>query len=202
MNQNTISDLTEEQNREAVAKFDVRDILTLHSLSDAIRNHPSSHSSSDPLALELLVSIFRTAGMLRGNQEAMLRKHSITSQAWRTLGILFFHQDRAMPLHIISHMLGVTRPHVTGIVDSLEHEGLVERIAHTDDRRVTLAHLTDKGIERVKEIGPSYNALLAEMFSPFSEEEKEQLLALLYRLRQHLASGDAADPCTEDGTSD
>ncbi len=199
MSRNTINQLTEEQSRDAVAKFDAREILPLHSLSDVIRNHPGPDAPSDPLGLELLVSIFRTAGMLRGSQEVMLRKHNITGPAWRALGMLFFHQNHAMPLHSISQMLGVTRPHVTGIIDTLEQDGLVERIAHPDDRRVTLAHLTDKGIEQLKEVNPHYNALIAELFSPFSEEEEEQLLALLFRLRQHLASSNSSDHCFSDG---
>jgi DNA-binding MarR family transcriptional regulator len=194
MKHNTVSNLTEEESREAVAKFDGRDILPLHSMSDAIKKHSSPYSPSDPLALELLISIFRTAGMLHGSQEAMLRRYNLTIQAWRTLGILFFNQDRAAPLHIISRMLGVTRPHVTGIIDTLEQDGLVERIAHPDDRRVTLAHLTDKGAERMIEVGPHYNVLVADLFNPFSEDEKEQLLVLLYRLRQHL-TGDASSRC-------
>ena len=201
MKHNTISYLTEEESRESVAKFDGRDILPLHSLSDAIKKHASPYSPSDPLALELLISIFRTAGMLHGSQEAMLRNYNLTIQAWRTLGILFFNQDHAAPLHIISQMLGVTRPHVTGVIDTLEQDGLVERIAHPADRRVTLAHLTEKGAERMIEVSPHYNVLIADLFSPFSEEEREQLLALLYRLRHHLADKDSANPCAEGGTS-
>ncbi len=197
MKRNTINNLSEEHSREAIAKFDGRDTLPPHSLSDAIKLHQSPYSASDPLALELLVSIFRTAGILHASQEAMLRNYNLNIQEWRTLGILFFNQDHAAPQHIISSMLGVTRPHVTGIIDALEQEGLVERIAHPDDRRVTLAHLTDKGIEQLKETSPHYNTLLAEMFSPFNEEEKQQMLTLLYRLRQNVI-GDNNSRCHDE----
>jgi DNA-binding MarR family transcriptional regulator len=198
MNKDIVNYLTEEQSEAAVAKFDERDILQLHSLSDMIKQHPPEHG--DPLATELLVSIFRTAGMLRNAQEPVFRKHNMVSGAWRALGILLFQKTHTLPLHKISRMLGVTPPHVTGIIDTLEQEGLVERIAHPDDRRVTLAHLTDKGIERLKEISPEYNANVAAIFSPFSDEEKEQVLALLIRLRRHLSS-DGVNSCAQDETS-
>ena len=201
MKRNTVKYLTEGQSREAVAKFNQHDLLPPHSLSDPIKKHPSPYSPSDPLALELLVSIFRTSWLLHSNQETMLRKHNLSNQAWRTLVILFFNRDRTMPLHRISEHLAVTRPHVTGIIDIMEQEGLVERIADPNDRRVTLAHLTEQGVARMIEVGPQYNVLLANLFSPFSEEEKELLLALLYRLRCHLANDDSADPVSEDETS-
>ncbi len=195
VNDDTIHHLTEEQGHAAVAKFDEADIMPPHSLSEMIGQHPSPNAGQIGLATELLVSIFRTAGMLHKAQEPLFRKHNIVSAGWRTLGVLYFHPQHALPLHEISRMLAVTRPHITGVIDALEQDGLVERMTHPDDRRITLARLTDKGMQRLMEVSPGYNAFVAALFSLFSEQEQEQLLAMLYRLRQHIAGSNVANSC-------
>lgn len=187
MKQATVNHLTKEQCDQTISNFDERGLLPLHSLSDVINRHPHPNAITDGLAMELLVSIFRTAGAVHKAQEPMFRKHNMVSAGWRTLGALYFHTDRAMPLHEISTMLALTRPYITGVIDSLEQEGLVERVAKPGDRRTIIARLTDKGVARMEELSPEYNALVAAIFHPFSDAEKEQLLQMLLRLRTHIA---------------
>ena len=45
----------------------------------------------------------------------------------------------------LSRSLRVTPRNITGLVDALAADGLVERAAHPTDRRATLVTLTDKG---------------------------------------------------------
>ena len=47
--------------------------------------------------------------------------------------------------HDLGGELGVTARNVTGLVDALEHDGLVERLPHPSDRRATLVRLTVAG---------------------------------------------------------
>ena len=39
----------------------------------------------------------------------------------------------------------MTARNVTGLIDALEHDGLVERLPHPSDRRATLVRLTVAG---------------------------------------------------------
>jgi MarR family 2-MHQ and catechol resistance regulon transcriptional repressor len=79
----------------------------------------------------------------------------------------------------------VTKANVTGLIDRLEREGLVQRDSHSD-RRVTLAKLTEQGAALLEAALPHHRQLLSELLSCLTGEEKEQLIALLTKLRRGL----------------
>jgi DNA-binding MarR family transcriptional regulator len=73
---------------------------------------------------------------------------------------------------------------VTNIIDRLERQGLVSRIAHPTDRRTTLAAITDDG-RRV--VGKATEAVSATGFglNALSLDELDQLTSILRKLRIH-----------------
>ena len=64
--------------------------------------------------------------------------------------LLSFTRAGALPLGKIGERLQVHRTSVTNIVDKLEADGLVRRVPHTEDRRATLAEITDAGRETAR----------------------------------------------------
>jgi len=64
-------------------------------------------------------------------------------------GILFMlrHQPGGVPLGLMATRLHVSPRNVTGLVDHLERDGLVARVAEPADRRSVLARLTAEGRE-------------------------------------------------------
>jgi DNA-binding MarR family transcriptional regulator len=80
---------------------------------------------------------------------------------------------------------GVTRATMTGLVDTLERDGLVTRAPDPDDRRMMSVQLTAKGEGRLKEILPDYFARIAALMKPLSENERKTLLRLLLKVLQH-----------------
>jgi MarR family 2-MHQ and catechol resistance regulon transcriptional repressor len=67
-------------------------------------------------------------------------------------------------------------------VDGLERGELVRRVGSPDDRRVSIACLTQKGEETFKKILPAMSQRMTEACASFTEEEKQTLLKLLQRL--------------------
>lgn len=77
--------------------------------------------------------------------------------------------------------LGCARPTMTGIADTLERKGLVQRIPNPADRRSVLVRLTDEGRSRLDNPG------LAEAFGScccdlLSADESAELARLLAKL--------------------
>ena len=75
----------------------------------------------------------------------LLRPHGLTFPRYEALMLLSFTRAGALPLGKIGERLQVHRTSVTNIIDKLEADGLVRRVPHAEDRRATLAEITDAG---------------------------------------------------------
>ncbi len=71
---------------------------------------------------------------------------------------------------------------MTHLVDRLEQEGLVERIADPDDRRGLLVALTRKGRSVMRRVGPSHLDTERRMLAALSKQEQAELARLLRKL--------------------
>jgi DNA-binding MarR family transcriptional regulator len=98
-------------------------------------------------ALSALRLASHTLGLL---QERWAERHGLSSGR---LAILF-RLLRGGDTHLgeLAVALDSTPRNVTGLVDHLERDGLVERVPDPDDRRAVRARLTDKGREQIKGI--------------------------------------------------
>ncbi len=68
------------------------------------------------------------------------------------------------------------------LVDKLEQSGYVERRVNEKDKRVLNVYLTEEGRKVVNEVVQARGALLDTVFSGLSEDEKNQLSALMGKL--------------------
>ena len=87
----------------------------------------------------------------------------------------------------LAQSLGVTRATMTKLLESLERSGLVERRLAADDRRVWLITLTPPARTRLEAMLPSHFQRIKQVMDVFSETERDQLIALLLKLKEHLA---------------
>lgn len=71
---------------------------------------------------------------------------------------------------------------ITVVIDNLEKDGLVERVACPGDRRATNVRLTTTGEKLFKEIFEKHAHYVAKIASVLSEEEQLQLSSLLKKL--------------------
>ena len=82
----------------------------------------------------------------------------------------------------LAFLLGI-RPQTLGeLLQKLEERGMVERRKSEADGRAIEVTLTDKGRERAAEIAERRALAAADMFAVLTEEEKEQLSAILDKL--------------------
>ncbi|HMS56683.1 MAG TPA: MarR family transcriptional regulator [Fimbriimonadaceae bacterium] len=74
----------------------------------------------------------------------------------------------------------------TVIIDNLERAALVRRIDASEDRRVTMVELTEKGRQVIERILPCQVAEIVGTLSILSTEEQETLNGLLRKLGRSL----------------
>ena len=99
--------------------------------------------SSDILVDEL----FATTNRLQTYVNARLRVHGASVARLRALRMLASSPE-PLRMRDLSEMLGVAARTTTALVDSLERDGLVERVRHPVDRRAFLLSLTPLGRTR------------------------------------------------------
>lgn len=83
----------------------------------------------------------------------------------------------------LTDRLGIQPGSASEILSKLESAGWILRTQNEGDRRTTDISLTDIGRELAKEASAQRKERHEEMFSCLSEEEKQQLLSLLERVR-------------------
>jgi DNA-binding MarR family transcriptional regulator len=85
--------------------------------------------------------------------------------------------------------LDVTPRNVTAIVDGLEADGLVRRVPHATDRRVTLVELTCNRDSVASQFG-SYQRSVGSLFADLDDQDRLTLLRLLATLREKMRGDD------------
>ena len=85
----------------------------------------------------------------------------------------------------LAEAAGVTRATMTGLIDTLERDGLVKREPDPDDRRMMSVLLTPKGEKFLNEFLPGHFKLIAELMAPLSESERKTLVKLLVKIQGH-----------------
>jgi len=100
---------------------------------------------------------------------------------------------RHLRMSDLAAQTSLTPSGLTRAVDRLERAGLVERSPCPSDRRGAYAALTPAGLERVRAaLGPHLGHVDAVLTGALSPAERDQLTALLRKVRDHVNPAAAA----------
>lgn len=119
----------------------------------------------------------RTARSMKRTLEARLAEYNITATQYIVLEVLA-DQD-GISLSRMGNRLYFDNPTITGIIDRMERDGLVERRRIADDRRVINIFLTQKGRDILRRIGEVAREVNDEATSDLSEKEKADFIHIL-----------------------
>ena len=92
----------------------------------------------------------------------------------------------------LSRRMLVTAGNVTGLVDRAERDGLVERRADPQDRRLSRVFLTKKGRALIVSLLPRHASLVADLLQGLDAKERRELRRLLGKLRGSFTVQEAA----------
>jgi DNA-binding MarR family transcriptional regulator len=92
------------------------------------------------------------------------------------------HCQGPQMMRALADELGLTPRNMTALVDGLEGERLVKRVAHPTDRRAILIELTPQGYDAAEESLEPRLKELGDLFDDLSTAEQKRLAATLTKL--------------------
>ncbi|CAN5775387.1 MarR family transcriptional regulator [soil metagenome] len=102
-------------------------------------------------AMTAATSIMRAQQIVLARVDEALRPWALTFARYEVLVLLHFTTAGALPLGKMGDRLMLHQASITNLVDRLEQQGYVRRVAHPTDRRTTLAELTPGGAAIVED---------------------------------------------------
>ena len=134
--------------------------------------------------LEAATAVRSAAAAVEQLRSAGTGDRGLSAAAFDLLLRLTNSDDEGVPLGELAQALGVTPRNVTGLVDTLEHKGLLRRVPDPADRRSVRAVPTEEGRAWVDAFRAPTRAAMEAVFAGFSPAEADQLRDLCLRLVQ------------------
>ena len=132
--------------------FYLKDLPTDTTLHEFSRRYPNMN----PSAIKTCAELLRTGSELLTAFETILGNHGLSQGRFLTLIVMNRNPDEAASPSSLAEKVGVKRATMTGLLDRLERDDLIERRAHQRDRRKIGVRLTPKGRQVLAEMLPDY----------------------------------------------
>jgi len=140
----------------------------------------------DPTAMEAFLHLLRTSTDLFEAFGRVMARHAISQGRFIVLVLLNRHADTPVSPGELAGRAGVTRATMTGLIDTLERDGLVRREAAPGDRRMMRVRLTAKGRRFLERILPEYFRRIAAVMGRLSTADRRTLVGLMGKIQQNL----------------
>ncbi|MEZ0247482.1 MAG: MarR family winged helix-turn-helix transcriptional regulator [Methylophilaceae bacterium] len=149
---------------------------------DTLQRFADRYAEMDVTAVQTFLNLLRVASDVIENLDACLARHDLLQGRWWVLILLMREQNLTASPSVLAEKAGVTRATMTGLLDSLERTGLIERIPHDEDRRMLNVRLTEKGQQRLDEVMPDYYSRVALVMKELSENDRNLLMEMLQKV--------------------
>ena len=90
-------------------------------------------------------------------------------------------------LKALADLVGMTARNITALADALEADGLVQRVDHPTDRRITLLELTDNGAAEADQALSPRLARMGQLFDRLTPDQRAELERTLRTLIDAIA---------------
>jgi DNA-binding MarR family transcriptional regulator len=131
---------------------------------------------------EVVLNLLVAANYLHSKLDIICGGFRITLAQFNVLRILKGAHPNGYPRHKIITRMVEPSPDVTRLIDRLVKDGFVERYNTKEDRRLSLARITKKGINHLSKINPEVDKFILEYSSTLSKPEKEMLSNICEKL--------------------
>lgn len=138
-----------------------------------IGDHPLDFASLDAIS-----NIYRAAaGVRRRAEREVLATYGLSWGGFTILWVLWVWDE--METAQLATECALAKGTLTGMLTTLEKQGLVERTRLENDKRRVLVALTPSGTAMIDELFPTFNAYETAMSHGLSADEKRELARLL-----------------------
>ncbi len=159
----------------------LKDLPRYECLLEAAKQFPDL----DPSATEVYLHLLRTSDDAFGALTAHLHRAGLSQGRFTVLMLLIDKGTgcaRASTPAELADRSGVTRATMTGLIDTLERDGLVSREPDLADRRMMSVKLTAKGEALIHDYLPGHFRRTAALVEPLTENERKTLVKLLAKI--------------------
>jgi MarR family transcriptional regulator, organic hydroperoxide resistance regulator len=129
-------------------------------------------------ALLAVSNIYRAANAVRSHMEReVLTPAGLSWGGFTILFVLWVWGDRETSELAVD--CGVAKGTLSGMLATLERQGLVSRMRHPEDGRKVIVHLALAGEHAIEELFPTFNAYEAKFTARLDSHERLELARLL-----------------------
>jgi DNA-binding MarR family transcriptional regulator len=132
------------------------------------------------LSERIVLGTFRLSSLLTKTGNRLAGRLGLTQQKWVLLAALERHGECV--LSQLGQSLLVTKANITGMVDRLERDGLVQRRRDEVDRRLWWVRPTPKGLEALEAMNLLQEEWFERCFEGLDEGELDTFLATMKKL--------------------
>lgn len=156
------------------------------------------HSDCDPLRVQAITWLMRAHAAITAAQAEELRPLGLSPSGFCVLAALLNTPGGRLEPRQIAERLQLSRPSVTGLLDTLQDRGFVVRRPHSDDRRRVLVELTHYAEQTLHDHYPTHYKEQARLVEGLSDDELATLVQLLRKVSGAVPA-ELADPASGDG---
>jgi DNA-binding MarR family transcriptional regulator len=164
--------------------------LPFDPIAEAGRHWRKRWGAASVPPMTAVTSVMRVHQLLLARLNGALEPFGLTFARYEALMLLFLSRTGSLPLGKIGERLQVHPTSVTNLVDGLERSGLATRSPHPNDRRTTLATITEAGREAAATATETLNGI-AFGTAPLGRKDLEAVTRIFRGMR--LEAGDFVD---------
>lgn len=132
---------------------------------------------------EAMLSVMRTADVLHREFHRRARKWGITSTQYNVLRILRGAQPHGLPCAAVGDRMITAEPDITRLLNRLKILKLIRQSRDRNDRRVVITHISEAGLELLRQMDPVIDRAPEELLGHLSSSETAELIRLLELVR-------------------
>ncbi|MGD0911653.1 MAG: MarR family transcriptional regulator [Terracidiphilus sp.] len=132
---------------------------------------------------EALLNILRTADLLQRQAQLRTRGSGITATQYNVLRILRGAQPHGLPCAAIGDRMIAAEPDITRLLNRLKGLKLIRQRRDTRDRRVVITHISEAGLNLLRQMDPVVDRVPQELLGHLSASEINELIRLLELVR-------------------
>ncbi|MBE6183590.1 MarR family winged helix-turn-helix transcriptional regulator [Heyndrickxia ginsengihumi] len=135
-------------------------------------------------SLKLFVVLSKASRAINEYTNQFIQKQGVNPTEFAVLELLYHKGDQ--PLQQIGGKILLASGSITYVVDKLEKKEYLERISCPNDRRITYAHITEKGKEFIESFFPEHEERIDRIMSALNEDEKALAIQFLKRIGKNI----------------